>query len=1154
MSAPDETSSMRFGNYEVLTRPDGKPDELGRGGFGRTYRARHVFLGTEVALKVIIDRLAADEAAKKRFLKEAREHARLTHPGIARITDFGEAEGTFFYAMELCRDGDLKEYVKKRGALPAAEALELIRQVAEALHYAHGHGILHRDIKPSNLLLVMEKGKPPQVKLIDFGLVRRIAQGADETIDAASASQWSPVFASPEQIRELPLDERTDIFSLGMTAWFLLKGGGPVDGNTHEIVAERLSPESYTGRLPADLTGAAREVVARMVEKDTSRRFRQGNELLEGLGRALNGAPEAVRPPESITNRFMLQPAGREYAGEVFRGSDSRTGRRVRVTRVYREHDSETLQAAREKVGALAAAKAPGLIPILEMTDFTDGTAIVEEDIAGRSVEETLRREGAVPLSRVAPVLWDAATGLDTALACGALPGALEQAVLTGAEKSPVDWNAVQIHIPVKVIADAEGGPQEADVTAAPSPASPMKSFASLVYLAAGGRHVRPQALYSSAACIPISGLSSGGNRMLAAALSGESRPENCLALLQSLLSAEAVPVEGVARRARERHQRVTAERAAAAEAAARTATATAARAATATRTATGGTTAPPTGTGFTDAQRTESLGRIETAVRQAKEASDQTLRVKLPPGRDDSVLCQHQVESRKWAREAAGALHRAQEMAREGHYDATAAKTLAESAAAAAAEANRLLTLARGLTVEARSPEEETRFEPPVASPLPIQSPPPARSAVPTPSPPVTPTPPPMPPPREEERRQAAPVATPAPHVAPAPHVTPVVPQPQPQKVVPKATPAPAPAPTPVPVPLVIPPRETGKKKFPIGAVAAVLALAAGGGGWYYYYDQQKKKQNQTIVTNGTDRKNGQNSTTKEGPGETNSKENGTANNGTKEIGTKETEIKNTPPLPPPPDKREVVITFTGDLPEKPGDVSFKGLETPKPAISGEGAVYTLTLEPGAPDPEPIVAGDRFASQLVNRDGDRITYKLTRKPPPNAVRLVGITARDMSAITIGGKSGELDGADLVINNAADEEGQFTLDTPAWRFTAPPDWDGPGVFKVELKLALQTVTLDPGKATTTPWSDVIFTAVKPAVLPLLDEISEDIGAVSGGASDLKFSLEPDLPESVTLPAGDWTVEWKPKNPALPAKKGGRISVKPDESYSLAIPE
>src|SRR5436190_7439149 len=137
MSSSNDTPPARFGNYEVLQLPGGTRHELGRGGFGSTYRARHRFLGTEVALKVIADRLIFDEPAKARFLKEAQEHARLDHPGIARITDFGEMDGTLFYAMELCRDGDLKEYVRKQGLLSPGDAMQLILQTAEALQYVH---------------------------------------------------------------------------------------------------------------------------------------------------------------------------------------------------------------------------------------------------------------------------------------------------------------------------------------------------------------------------------------------------------------------------------------------------------------------------------------------------------------------------------------------------------------------------------------------------------------------------------------------------------------------------------------------------------------------------------------------------------------------------------------------------------------------------------------------------------------------------------------------------------------------------------------------------------------------------------------------------------------------------------------------------------
>src|SRR6187401_2359767 len=105
----DDTTGLRFGSFEVLIRPDGSINELGRGGFGRTLLARHFVLDNEVALKLIDEQYAVNETARARFLKEAREQARLTHPGIARITDCGEVEGQLYYAVELCPGGHLKE-------------------------------------------------------------------------------------------------------------------------------------------------------------------------------------------------------------------------------------------------------------------------------------------------------------------------------------------------------------------------------------------------------------------------------------------------------------------------------------------------------------------------------------------------------------------------------------------------------------------------------------------------------------------------------------------------------------------------------------------------------------------------------------------------------------------------------------------------------------------------------------------------------------------------------------------------------------------------------------------------------------------------------------------------------------------------------------
>ena len=721
MAAPDDTSFLRFGNYEVISRPDGKPDELGRGGFGRTYRARHSFLGTEVALKVILDRLAFDEAAKKRFLKEAQEHAKLSHPGIARITDFGEAEGTFFYAMELCQDGDLKEYVKKRGALPPGEALALIKQTAEALQFAHSRGIVHRDIKPSNLLLVMHEDGPPQVKLIDFGLVRRMKREADETADQESASQWSPVFASPEQIREHELDERTDIFSLGMTAWFLMAGSGPVDGSTQDIIQERLGESSCEPRLPASLTGAARAVVAKMLAKRTAERFRNCAELLEALRAALKTTAEAPRRL-TFAERFVLEKAGRSYLGEVFRGTDRERELPVRVTKVYREHDAALIAKAAEKARRLSASRPPGLVPVLEMTEFAEGWVVVEQDVSGTPLADVLRREGTVALTKIAAVLYDAATGMDALRECGASPGPLEQSVLTGVPSSgAVDWAQVQIYIPVQLAEPESDWTGDADVTSALPAASPLQAFAALLYLAVGGRQVRAQAFYSAAECIPIPGLNSNANRTLAACVSGESHPAGCVAFLRNILTDEGLPADSIARRAKERAAQHT-------------------------------TTRPPERPlplSLSAAQQAVVLNSIETSARAAKEASENALRVRLRGGIDETGLSQHQLEARRWAKEAALCRQQAEELAGTGKLDAASAQRLTDAAAAAAAAVARELAAARALSADEESETRNTRTQ----------------------TGPHIPPPPPPPPPVVEEKEK------------PVIHLQPVIPDLPPQK-----------------------------------------------------------------------------------------------------------------------------------------------------------------------------------------------------------------------------------------------------------------------------------------------------------------------------------------------------------------------------------
>ena len=158
---------------------------------------------------------------RQRFLIEARAVAKLSHPHIARLYDFGEADGVLHYAMDTCAGGSLADYVTKHGSLGIRQVVEIAQQITGALKCAHSAGFIHRDLKPSNIMLTSDEG-PVFTKLIDFGLVQPSLPGATRSVSDEQSADGArflgtPLFASPEQLREEPMDIRTDLFSLGMT-------------------------------------------------------------------------------------------------------------------------------------------------------------------------------------------------------------------------------------------------------------------------------------------------------------------------------------------------------------------------------------------------------------------------------------------------------------------------------------------------------------------------------------------------------------------------------------------------------------------------------------------------------------------------------------------------------------------------------------------------------------------------------------------------------------------------------------------------------------------------------------------------------------------------------------------------------------------------
>jgi serine/threonine protein kinase len=212
------TPAMRLGPYEILS-------PLGAGGMGEVYKARDTKLGREVAIKVLPDRLAADPAALERFEREARAVAALSHPNILGIYDLGRHDGSTYAVMELLVGETLRERLAE-GALPQRKALEYGLQTAHGLAAAHEKGIVHRDLKPENIFITTDG----RLKILDFGLAKVAVSTDDETKSpTVAATEPGTVmgtvgYMSPEQVRGLDADHRSDIFSFGLILYELLAG------------------------------------------------------------------------------------------------------------------------------------------------------------------------------------------------------------------------------------------------------------------------------------------------------------------------------------------------------------------------------------------------------------------------------------------------------------------------------------------------------------------------------------------------------------------------------------------------------------------------------------------------------------------------------------------------------------------------------------------------------------------------------------------------------------------------------------------------------------------------------------------------------------------------------------------------------------------
>ena len=289
--------------YEILAK-------IGTGGMADVYKAKDHKLNRFVAVKVLKSEFREDTTFIRKFRSEAQAAAGLTHPNIVNVFDVGDDEGVYYIVMELIEGITLKEYITKKGKLSVKEATSIAIQVSMGLEAAHNHGIVHRDVKPQNIIISTD-GK---VKVTDFGIARA---ASSNTI--SSNVMGSVHYSSPEQVRGGYSDEKSDIYSLGITLYEMVTGRVPFDGDTTVAIAikhlqeEMVPPSIYTEDLPYSLE----QIILKCTQKSVGRRYGRMEEVIEDLKHSLIDPQGDFVKIDTVDNEAKTVVISDEELGEI---------------------------------------------------------------------------------------------------------------------------------------------------------------------------------------------------------------------------------------------------------------------------------------------------------------------------------------------------------------------------------------------------------------------------------------------------------------------------------------------------------------------------------------------------------------------------------------------------------------------------------------------------------------------------------------------------------------------------------------------------------------------------------------------------------------------------------------------------------------------